>query len=667
MNRLKYYQKFTLVGVFIILLVMGMMYMFLNNLYREIAFNARENLGVRYINPLRSLLFSVQKQRGGAGRPSFDFSALDAVDAELNSTLEIGERLKELKKELNRAGSGDLDGPTEKIIALISHVNDTSNLVLDPDLDTYYLMDAFSLKLPVLTEKIHQSGIAAKKLASLGADSADSQKLWIDLVMLMTFIEDINSALKKGSEVMYEFRPSVKSDVGGAFDAAYSANAAFTGLLRKWVESPKNSDTDAAGKLDRALNEAVSRTTVLYDACARELETLIQRRVDRYRSQIPVAAAFIVAALLCIAYLFAGFYMSVFNSLATIMNGMAKIADGDLGVSIKSETRDEMSGLIDSVNNTVRNIEKIIASVKNAGDNLIETAGEFSSLAEQTRKSMDGFTSSVDEIGTVLDSLASAGENVNASSEEVAAGAQHTAQMGTEMARCVNDAMSSGENGMNAVRSVVNEIGGVAEGVSKAASDIMTLGDNARQIQNFVTQINGIAGQTNLLALNAAIESARAGEAGRGFSVVAEEVRKLAEESSLASKKIAGLAETIAADIERIVKLSEKNAQISGDARKLSTETEGIISSMMNGLRTISDRTESLSAVSEEQAASSGEIAESVQGIALKVKNAAAASEDIRGGVRGVASMVERMTKGADGLSRLAGELSDVLAFFRMS
>jgi methyl-accepting chemotaxis protein len=354
------------------------------------------------------------------------------------------------------------------------------------------------------------------------------------------------------------------------------------------------------------------------------------------------------------------------NPVKKMQSSVKLFSEGDLMNEFATTGRDELAQMGRGLQDMADNLKNIISSVKDASSGINETAHEFSVLAEETNATVEEFRSNVEEMGTNLNSLASTGEEVNASVEEVAAGAQATAEKGTDIARQVDEAMSAGQNGVEAVRRVVTGIDGVAKNASDAAQSIQELGTRTRQIQSFVAQIGGIADQTNLLALNAAIEAARAGEAGRGFAVVAEEVRKLAEDSNVAAKSIAELAETITGDLDNVVGISLGNAKASQNAKELSSETEEIIGRMISYLRSISGATQDLAAVSQEQAASSEEIAEAIQNIATRVNSTAEAGEHIRSGVMDVASAAEKMAQGADGLSNLSNELRELLTFFKM-
>jgi methyl-accepting chemotaxis protein len=354
------------------------------------------------------------------------------------------------------------------------------------------------------------------------------------------------------------------------------------------------------------------------------------------------------------------------NPINLMKEKIALFATGDLALDFKDAGRDAIAQMSNGLEDMVQTLRGVVTSIQGAGGQISNSSQDFSAMAQETNASVEEFRSNVDEMSANLAALASTSEEVNASVEEVAAGAQTTAEKGTDIARKVDDAMNAGDTGMSAVRSVVDGIGRVAESSAASTSAVLELGNRARQIQSFVSQIGSIADQTNLLALNAAIEAARAGDAGRGFAVVAEEVRKLAEDSNVAAKNIADLASTITSDLDKIVGHVQENAADSNKARELSTETESAISNMINYLRDIASATQDLAAVAEEQAASSEEIAEAVQSMSTKINNTATAGENIRTGVTEVASASEKVAEGAENLSGLAGDLHTQLEYFKL-
>jgi methyl-accepting chemotaxis protein len=200
-----------------------------------------------------------------------------------------------------------------------------------------------------------------------------------------------------------------------------------------------------------------------------------------------------------------------------------------------------------------------------------------------------------------------------------------------------------------------------------AANAIETLSARAREIQNFVSEIGGIASQTNLLALNAAIEAARAGDAGRGFAVVAEEVRKLAEESDTAANSITKIADMITDDLSKIVQIAHKSSENAHETVKVAHGTKSDILAMIDSLRNIDNAASNLAVVSEEQAASSEEIAETVQDMVEKISLFDRKGRDISTEMDELAGSALQMATGSEELSILSDELGAQISFFKIA
>ncbi|MDR1875143.1 MAG: methyl-accepting chemotaxis protein [Synergistaceae bacterium] len=463
-------------------------------------------------------------------------------------------------------------------------------------------------------------------------------------------LKEINETLKKiGPEYRRLQDEAIAAGVGRDVDIAQMLNR----LNRR-------------GDIANLENEYVTIQEKFAQALVKEADE-VSAMADNYAKRGAVK----IIIVSCVALL-TGLSLSVLiarmitGPIRRIQASVDLFAGGDLVSVFPTAGKDELGMMGRGLQKMADDLRRIIGSVKEASVRILDTSQEFSALAQETSASVGEFRTNVDDMGTSLNSLASTGEEVNASVEEVAAGSQATAEKGTDIATRVENAMKAGENGMSSVRLAVSSIEGVVGNASSTAKSVQELGERTRQIQNFVTQIGGIADQTNLLALNAAIEAARAGEAGRGFAVVAEEVRKLAEESNVAAKSIENLAKTIMGDLDVVVNMSLENAKASEGAKDLSKETEQVIGSMISYLNEISAATQDLAAVSEEQAASSEEIAEAIQNIADRVQNAARSGENIRSGAEEVSVAANRMASGSEGLATLAGELEQMLEFFKL-
>ncbi len=303
---------------------------------------------------------------------------------------------------------------------------------------------------------------------------------------------------------------------------------------------------------------------------------------------------------------------SITVPLKNLNETVGEFAHGKLTVHFDTHGKDEIALMGGALEKMRESLLSVISLVKSASDNIMQTASDLSASAEESSATVDEFNGSISRMTGDMDDLSGLGEQINASVEEVSAGASATAQQGTEIAHQVDGAMRDGDSGAEAVQKAAVSISEVAKNAEEAVVVVGKLSDQAREIQSFVSQIGGIASQTNLLALNAAIEAARAGEAGRGFAVVAEEVRKLAEESNVAATNIERLAKLITESLGNVLTSSVSNSDGAQQARELAIHTQDAIKKMISVLGNINNGTQDLAAVSEEQAASSSEIANTV-------------------------------------------------------
>ena len=358
---------------------------------------------------------------------------------------------------------------------------------------------------------------------------------------------------------------------------------------------------------------------------------------------------------------------AVARPLGDLVRGVDRFAEGDLTVRFDAQGKDEVAQMGAALERMALRLRESMGRIAEASRTLDSQSQTFAASVDEAGSGVRDAEAGAKALSGQMETLAAAAEEINASVEEVAAGAQTTAHKSTEIAEDVDGARSAGSDGVTAVRHAVASIREVAREAQESASFVKALGDRARQIQGFVSQIGGIADQTNLLALNAAIEAARAGEAGRGFAVVAEEVRKLAEESAQAARNIADLAGTITRDLDGVLASVGRNAASSLESSGLAEATEGKIDQMIRRLDQIAQATQDLAAVSEEQAASAEEIARAVQDVAEKVTHGAEESAQVRSRLDDVNRATGAVERGTEEMNRLSGELGDLVRTFRFT
>lgn len=353
---------------------------------------------------------------------------------------------------------------------------------------------------------------------------------------------------------------------------------------------------------------------------------------------------------------------SISRPINTIAASAKHVAQGDLTTSIAVDREDEIGVLAEAFNTMIRELRVLVHKVIEESEHLAGASEELTAGAEQSAQAAGQVAESVGEMARssqqqthATQSAASIIEELSGSSQEISANTHHVAQQAQEAAHKANE-------GIQLVDSAVRQIDKIHTTVSNSSEIVERLGERSREVDLIVETISGIADQTNLLALNAAIEAARAGEQGRGFSVVAEEVRKLAEQSQEATKKIAAIIALIQHETRLAVEsmksgtlevqegtLVVQNAghafhsiaglvnQVSGDVSEISTAVEqmangnqdvvGSITQIDALSRSVSDEAQGISAATEEQLATMEEIASSSQTISKM-------AEDLRDAVK---------------------------------
>lgn len=300
-----------------------------------------------------------------------------------------------------------------------------------------------------------------------------------------------------------------------------------------------------------------------------------------------------------------------------------ELAGGNMKVTVASTSRDETGRLLESMGTMASKLRGIVMDVSRAADNVAAASHQLSASSEQMSRGVEEESQSATQIATSATQMSQTVIDIAHNASRMAVSAQEA----TSMAR------SSGD----IVNKSIDEVKAIAVTVNESARMITTLGERSKQIGDIVKVIKDIADQTNLLALNAAIEAARAGEQGRGFAVVADEVRKLAERTAKATSEIGGMIDTI------------------------QREVEGAVSSMNDGTKRVETGVEySLKAGDAIRGIVAGveDLYGIVQSVATATEEMSSVSEQISGDIDRVSTISQETSKTSAQVAQSASELS---------
>jgi methyl-accepting chemotaxis protein len=329
---------------------------------------------------------------------------------------------------------------------------------------------------------------------------------------------------------------------------------------------------------------------------------------------------------------------SVNNGVRELAQTAAKLANGQLTARVNWDSTDELGDVGRAFNQMAIEFSSLISQVRQSADQVASAASAQASTAERVSE----ISSNQTEQAAIA---ASSIENLNSAVKVIA---QNT----VEVLSSANDASTMADEGQKVVNRAVLGIQQVAVTVSESAQLMAALGQRSDQIGQIINVIKDIAEQTNLLALNAAIEAARAGEQGRGFAVVADEVRKLAERTSTATSEISEMISAIQSETSSAVTTMEKGSAEVSDGVALANQAGQSLQNINNSVKRVVEMIEQISESTRSQSEATNEITQRV--------------EHIAGMARENTGSVDDTANASRDLQKLSGDLQQVVSRFKL-
>jgi twitching motility protein PilJ len=727
--RLKIWQKLILIAVCMGLPIPLITYLYVSEKNNTIKLAQKELYGTAYLSPLKGVAKEMMRHRrvahaflnGDATVQNYLLNAEQAVEQQLATAAEIDQRPvpgKSISYGALLQTTGQLQALSQKwevlknktrqsslaesfnehtqligeVFNLIKYTADQSALVLDPDLDSYYLMDATIVQIPRLQEEVERLrslgvGIGAAKRATSG-----------ELVEMANLISQLQADLKgleRAFNVAHNFNPILKEQHAGHVELTLKAVADFAALTeRTFIRTVEINSLPAPFRSMGTQN--ADPLQQLDELVVNELQTLVKSRIanlTRERNSIlGITAMALLSALLVVMVIARnitgqareiteliaaieagnldaraqvssadelGLAAQAFNemldntrgliqsrderdqiqrSIIKLLDEVSSVAEGDL--TREAEVTDDITGAIaDAFNYMMANLCELIGKVQNVTTQVTSTANETQNTATHLAQ---GSQEQAAQVNQTTEALA-----------EMTASIQEVSQHAERSAAVADQSLQTARHGAQAVQNTVQGMDHIQEQVQETARRIRQLSERSQEIGEIVQLIDDIADRTSVLALNASIQAAVAGEAGQGFAVVAAEVEQLANRSTEATKRIGHLIRTIQSGTqEALAAMEETTREVLAGARLANQAGQSL-----NEIETVSQQ-----------------LAELVRSISLACQQQARSSERLSHTMQQIAALTNQTTNGVmqsaetvKSLAALADELRASVASFKVS
>ncbi|GAA4702668.1 methyl-accepting chemotaxis protein [Brevibacillus fulvus] len=350
--------------------------------------------------------------------------------------------------------------------------------------------------------------------------------------------------------------------------------------------------------------------------------------------------------------------------LATLARALERVATGDLTVRVAMNTKDEVELIAKNMNVMLESMTGILGQANQASAQVAASSEQLTAISAETAETARQIGQAAEQVVNGSATQAKATQQTSLAMEEMSTSMLRIAESTSKVSDTTKGTTDAVTKGNDAVGKAIAHMGTIERAVTHSSDEIAALGQLSVKIGEIVNVISEIARQTQMLSLNASIEAARAGEHGKGFSVVAEEVKKLAEQSQASSDHIAQLIFDVQQTTARAMSAMNEGVTVVAEGTTIMGSLEQVFAAIYESVQEVAAQIAEISAATEEVTAGVEEVTSSLDEMVSVSDHAVSNTESIAGSIQGQLASMEGISRSSEHLSRMAQELKEELAHF---